>query len=195
MKINNKKELRKWLKDNFPYEELSEEELKEQFIANFGEDKWEEIEALKPIEELNYKLCDFLGIDPVPVVFEEMYQDARYYDELDYIALSTKFVHDEIECMKSIIHEVKHLHQKYCISHKNEKNLKFANILLIKQWEEDFQKNQRLIPEDQLMCMPVEVDAFAFTKYILKEWFNIDYHHYDYTYDALLEIYIDKFYK
>ena len=81
------------------------------------------------------------------------------------------------------------------LSHKNEKDLKLANPLLIKQWEEDFKKNQRLIPEDQVMCMPVEVDAFAFTKYILKEWFNIEYHHYDPTYDALLTIYIDKFYK
>ena len=193
--FNNEKELREWLKKNFPYEEMSNEELKKRFIESFGEEKWEETEALVPVEQLNFKLCNFLGIKPVPVIFEEMYEDARYYDKLDYIAISNKYVHDEIELKKSLIHEVRHLHQKYCISHKNEKNLKFANTLLIKQWEEDFQKNQSLIPEDQLMCMPVEVDAFAFTKYILRHWFHIDYHHYDPAYDAVLELYINKYYR
>ena len=192
--FENEEDLRKWLKKNFPYKEMSDEELKKQFIESFGEDKWEEMEALKPIDELNLRLCDFLGIEPVPIMFEEMEEDARYYDKLDYIGISNKFVHDEIESMKSVIHEVKHLHQKYCISHKNEK-LKLAPSILIKQWEEDFKINQRLVPPDQVMCMPVEVDAFAFTKYILKEWFNIDYHHYDLTYDAVLTIYIDKYYR
>ena len=192
--FNNEKELREWLKKKFPYEEMSNEELKKRFIESFGEEKWEETEALVPVEQLNFKLCNFLGIEPVPVIFEEMYEDARYYDKLDYIAISNKYVHDEIELKKSLIHEVRHLHQKYCISHKNEQ-LKFAPSILINQWEEDFKKNQRLIPEDEAMCMSVEVDAFAFTKYILKEWFNIDYHHYDPTYDAVLTIYIDKLYK
>lgn len=193
--FDNEKDLRNWLKKNFPYKEMSEEELKKAFIDSFGEDKWEEEEALGKLDALNWRLCDFLGILPVPILFEEMEEDARYYDKLDYIGISNKYVHDEIESMKSVIHEVKHLHQKYCISHKNEQGLKLVTPLLIKQWEEDFSKNQRLIPLDQVMCMPVEVDAFAFTKYILKEWFNVDYHHYDPTYDAVLTLYIDKFYK
>ena len=95
--FENEEDLRKWLKKNFPYKEMSDEELKKQFIESFGEDKWEEIEALKPIDELNIRLCDFLGIEPVPVIFEEMYEDARYYDKLDYIAISNKYVHDETE--------------------------------------------------------------------------------------------------
>lgn len=190
----NEIELRKWLKKNFPYEEMSNEELKERFIQSFGEEKWEEVEALGPIEVLNFKLCNYLGVEPIPVVFEKMHEDARYYDRLDYIAISNKFIHDEIELKKSLIHEVRHLYQKYCISHKNEQ-LKFAPSHLISQWEKDFKKNQRLIPEDKIMCMSVEIDAFAFTKYILKEWFNIDYHHYDPAYDALLILYIEKYYR
>ena len=192
--FKNEKELREWLKKNFPYKEMSDEELKKSFIDAFGEEKWEEEEALVPIQNLSMKLCNYLGIEPVPILFEEMYEDARYYDELDYIAISNLYVHDEMECMKSVIHEVKHLHQKYCVSHKNE-ILKLAPKILIEQWEEDFKKNQRLIPEDEIMCMPVEVDAFAFTKFILKEWFNIDYHHYDPAYDAVLSLYINKYYK
>ena len=40
--FENEEDLRKWLKKNFPYKEMSDEELKKQFIESFGEDKWEE---------------------------------------------------------------------------------------------------------------------------------------------------------
>ena len=192
--FKDNEELKNWLSKNFPFKEMSDEEIKKQFIENFGIEKYEELEVLGKLEGLNWRLCDFLGIEPVPIIFEEMEEDARYYDKLDYIAISSRYVHDEIEQMKSLIHEVKHLHQQYCISHKNEK-LKFAPNILIRQWEDDFKKNQRLIPLDEQMCMPVEVDAFAFTKYILKNWFNFDYHHYDEAYDTILSLYIDKYYK
>ena len=187
-------ELRKWLKEKYPYVEKSDEEIKKEFIESFGEEKWAEEEALTPLMDLSFKLCDFLGIDAVPILFEEMEEDARYYNDLDYIGISNDFVHDEIEARKSLIHEIKHLHQKYCISHKNERH-KFATEKLINEWTIDFKKDQRLLPLDELMCLPVEVDAFAFTKYILKEWFDYDYHHYDEAYDALLTLYINKYYK
>ena len=190
----DEKELRKWIKENIPYKEMSEEELKKDFIDSFGIDKWNELEAEVPCDMLAMRLCNYLGIDGVPVLFEEMDEDARYYDVLNYIAINKKFIRNELEIRKSIIHEVKHLHQKYCISHKNEIN-KFASIRLIRQWEADFKINQRLIPLDKLMLMSIEIDAFAFTKFILKEWFQYDYHHYDLIYDELLNIYINKYFK
>ena len=192
--FKTEEELRKWLKEKYPYVEKSDEEIKKEFIESFREEKWEEEEALTPLMDLSFKLCDFLGIEAVPILFEEMEEDARYYNDLDYIGISNDFVHDEIEARKSLIHEIKHLHQKYCISHKNE-SLKFAPSNLLEQWEKDFSINQRLVPLDELMCMSVEVDAFAFTKYILKEWFDYDYHHYDEAYDVLLTLYINKYYK
>ena len=192
--FEDEKELRKWLKENFPYKEMSEEELKKDFIDSFGIDKWNELEAEVPCDMLAMRLCNYLGIDSIPVLFEEMEEDARYYDVLNYIAINKKFIGNELEIRKSIIHEVKHLHQKYCISHKNGIN-KFASIKLIKQWEADFKINQRLIPLDKLMLMSIEIDAFAFTKFILKEWFQYDYHHYDLIYDELLNIYINKYFK
>jgi hypothetical protein len=192
--FEDEKELRKWLKENFPYKEMSEEKLKKEFIDSFGIDKWNEMETEVPCDMLAMRLCNYLEIDNIPVLFEEMEEDARYYDVLNYIAINKKFIGNELEIRKSIIHEVKHLHQKYCISHKNEIN-KFASIELIRKWKADFKINQRLIPLDKLMLMSIEIDAFAFTKFILKEWFQYDYHHYDLIYDELLNIYINKYFK
>lgn len=33
----------------------------------------------------------------------------------------------------------------------------------------------------------IEIDAFAYTKYILKRVYKIDYHHYDHLYDEILK--------
>ena len=187
-------DLRKWLKEKFPYVEKSDEQIKKEFIESFGVEKWEEEEALSPLIDLSYKLCDYLGIEPVPIVFEEMGEDARYYDELNYIAISSEFIKDSLECKKSVIHEIKHLHQKNAITSKDS-SLIFAPKNLIKEWEIDFKVNQRLLTVNEIMCLSVEVDAFAFTKFILKEWFDYEYHHNDKTYDFLLDIYVKKYFK
>lgn len=192
--FNNDNELRKWIKENIPYRELTEEELKKEFIEEFGIDKWIEMEAEVPCDELVVRLCNYLEIEPVPVLFEEMNEDSRYYDVLNYIAINKKFICNELEIRKSIIHEVKHLHQKHCISHKKDK-LRFTTPKLIKEWENDFKLNQRLIPIDELNLMSVEVDAYAFTKYILKYWFNYEYHYPNDVYDEILNKYIAKYYR
>ncbi|MCR5786943.1 MAG: hypothetical protein K6G28_04515 [Acholeplasmatales bacterium] len=194
MIFNNDNELRKWIKENIPYVEKTEEELKKEFIEEFGIDKWIEMEAEVPCDMLSMRLCNYLEIDSVPVLFEEMNEDARYYDTLNYIAINKKFIGNELEIRKSIIHEVKHLHQKHCISHKKDK-LRFTTPKLIKDWEKDFKLNQRLIPIDELNLMSIEVDAYAFTKYILDKWFNYEYHYPNDIYDEILNKYIAKYYK
>ena len=95
--------LRTMTTEKYPYVEKSDEEIKKEFIESFREEKWEEEEALTPLMDLSFKLCDFLGIEAVPILFEEMEEDARYYNDLDYIGISNDFVHDEIEARKSLI--------------------------------------------------------------------------------------------
>lgn len=190
----SEEDLRTWIKKEFPYEEMTEEEINQKIIENFGPEKLKEMEFTLKIDNLNFRLADYLGIEVIPVFYENIPEDSRFYDKDDYIGISNKFMFDEMESIKCLIHEFRHGYQKYCISHKNEK-LKFAPINLIEEWESDFKKNQQLMKPSEQMCLAVELDAYAFTKYILKEWFDYDYHHYDVTYDLLLGLYITKYYK
>lgn len=190
----NEEDLRRLIEKNCPKEDLSEEEIDQKIIENFGPDVLKEMEFTLHIDNLNFKLADFLGIEVIPVFFEDIEEDARFYDKEEYIAISKKFMFDELETIKCLVHEVRHGYQKYCITHKNEK-LKFAPIELVNEWEEDFSKEQSLIPLDEQLCESIEIDAYAFTKYILKEWFDYEYHHHDITYDTVLGLYINQFYK
>ena len=42
--------------------------------------------------------------------------------------------------------------------------------------------------------MTTELDAFAFTKYIMKEWYNINIVFPDIVYDEILTRYINKYF-
>lgn len=192
--FDNEEQFLKWLEKNHKYEDLSKEEIDKQFIETFGIEEYERMEKLTDIDLLTVRLCNLLDIEPIPAIFEHIEEDSRYYEELDYISINEKYINDDLEIKKSLIHEIKHQHQKHCIYHKNQE-LKFAPTLLIRQWEADFKKNQRLVPIEELNLMSVEVDAYAFTKYILKEWFDIDYHYPNETYDQILTIYINKYFK
>ena len=46
-----------------------------------------------------------------------------------------------------------------------------------------------------IFALIVEVDAFAFTKYIMKEWFDIDVIFPNPDYDSVLEMYIEKYFR
>ena len=46
------------------------DELKEKFIKYFGEEKWNQEELLGKLHEYDMDICDVLGIECIPIVFE-----------------------------------------------------------------------------------------------------------------------------
>ena len=192
--IPKNEKLKKWLIKNIPYEEMSNDELDAKIVENFGSDKLEELNILSNLDPLILKLCDYLGIEYIPVIFEDLgLEDSRYYLKDDYISINNKYLHDELEQKKCIIHEIRHAYQRYC-AYNNDSKMICANDLLVCMWIDDLMKDYKNIPDDEKICLSIEIDAFAFTKYILNKWFNIEYHHYDKEYDKVLDLFINKFY-
>ena len=55
------------------FKDMTKEELKQEFIKWFGEEKWEEQEIIDFLEGIVCDVCrEYLGISPVPVVFEKI---------------------------------------------------------------------------------------------------------------------------
>ena len=139
------------------------------------------------MKDIANKLFDYLGLESIEIKYEELgEEDSRFYTKELYIAINTKYYNDEFESLKCLIHEIRHYYQLTVVAYEVDMEPQYQ------YWKEEFKMNN-LRPEDS-MCLHIEIDAYAFTKYILKEWLGIEYHHYDKNYDVLLEKFIKHYY-
>lgn len=169
------------------FENMSEPEFKERFIQYFGEERWNQEDQLAKLFPVTLAICDDLGIEPVPVIIEDIPEDSRYYMKEDYIAISAKYIMDDLEMYKGAIHELRHKYQKHCVLTNNTKEP------LTLEWAEELKSDYSNMDPSNQLCTMLELDAYAYQKKMLKLLFNIDWHFYDDVYDKVLSQYIDKY--
>lgn len=189
-------EMRVWLDKNFPVGDidLDEETVKTKFIENFGEEKYKEFVFTTELDNAGLKVCKLLGIPYIPFFFDNIPEDGRYVPDLDCFIISKKHLYNWIESLKSLIHELKHSHQRYCVEHKGDKNLKYAPKELIEIWEEELSVDEKSIPFNERMSRGIEIDAYAFTKFALDILFNEKWHHFDPFTDEVFTVYAYKYF-
>ena len=192
MDMNNIKKLSKELAEEA--RNTTPEELKQQFINSFGEDKWEEEEVLAILIQDCDKISEFLGIEALPICFEEIAEDSRL--ELKYpahIEINRKYLHNYKECLKSIAHELRHAYQIFMSANPiEEKHYRWKEELY------DHFSQLDVNDEDAVMrynCKEIEIDAYAFTQVILYQEYNFDIKHPNKKYQLVIDAYINKYYK
>ena len=173
---------------------MNDNELKKEFIKYFGEEKWNEEEALGKLFEYEMLLANYLNVDPIPVLVEDMMEDSRLYIKDEYIAISKECIKNHVEALKAVSHEYRHYYQLQCIR-------KGIDTKLVNNWKEDFLNPVQVTdPEDVTSMtlygfMTIEIDAFAFQKFALKKFLDIETHHASLEYDVILDSYINKYFK
>jgi hypothetical protein len=92
---------------------MNNKKLKEEFVKYFGEEKWEEEETLEIISRFAFEICDeYLGIEPLPILFEDLDGEASRLDVKEQcILLNRKYKGDIIELLHSTLHELEHSFQ------------------------------------------------------------------------------------
>lgn len=171
--------------------DLSEEELKEEFIKYFGEEKWNEEEMLTDLFDFQLYVFNDLEIEPMPVIFEDIPEDSRLYIKENYIAISSKHKNDKIECAKGIAHEARHAMQIIYVG----LNIDYP---FVEEWKKDLQLAKKVSlssTEEELanyMSSTIEVDAFAYQKYIVNKYYGVNTTHINEEYENLLIYYIEK---
>ena len=166
---------------------MSDEELKEKFIHYFGIEKWNHEEQLGKLFPLTLKICEDLGIDPIPVVVESIPDDSRYYVQEDYIAISDKYIMDDLEMFKCAIHELRHKYQLHCVFTNNTKEP------LMLEWKEELSIDYNNLDPSIQLCTLLELDAYGYQKKMLKKLFDIDWHYPDDMYDEAVSLYVKKY--
>lgn len=125
---------------------------------------------MKDLIKLQNEVAEHLGIDPLPIKFEELGdEDSRLYTKEEYVGINIKYKNDYIECAKSITHEYRHVFQIFYANLFNTETAKRWKKLL------GAQVNSATINEDgsNYINQELEIDAFAFTKYYLEKYEHI----------------------
>ena len=126
---------------------------------------------MKDLRKLQNEVAEHLGVNPLPVKFEELdEEDSRLYIKEEYVAINIKYKNDYLECAKSITHEYRHVFQIYYANlFDTETAIRWKKLLAT-------QINSSTINEDgsNYINQELEIDAFAFTKFYLKQYEHID---------------------
>ena len=137
------------------------------------------------INKLCDELSDYLDISLLPIKFDKMdNDDSRLCIKENCILINEEFKDNFIEVAKCITHEYRHAWQLYYI-HDNDD-------VIAKRWKEDFECYHMGSDSDEYFLQSIEVDAFAFTKYYLKKYLNIDVINHVEGLDKILDLYIKK---
>lgn len=155
--------------------------LKEEFIESFGEDKWNELEILKPLQEAVDLVCkEYLGIESIPVVFEALPEDVARYDfNLEAIILNNKYKDDYIELLDGCLHELEHHWQRLYIANNNTPKAL--------RWKKEFENYDKYNQTQE-----IEIDACAFSQVILNCEFGFNYKHPNKYIQLLIDDYINS---
>ena len=173
---------------------MNDKQLKEEFIKYFGEEKWNEEESLAKLQTIEEHLSQILQVERIPVLTDDIEEDSRYMIQENYIIISNKIIHNQFQAIKALVHEYKHYHQ-FCIV---ENNIPHP---LLNLWLENFQNPYQ--PQDfndseqmtKYYLQPIELDAFAFTKYYFHKYLNLSIQQLHEDFEHIFDFYISKYYK
>lgn len=177
------------------YDYKSNEQIDQDFVEAFGKDALEDFELSYKLKKLIIYLAQELDIEPVFVALDIIEADSQLYfgDNISgpYIIVNNKFRYNELEIIKLVIHETRHYYQYQVLLNDLEYPLKHI-------WKEELQTNSISHPSSNeelkdYMCYSYEIDALAYTKYIMKKLFYEEIIYGDYLYDKFLEAYILKY--
>ena len=157
--------------------------LKEEFIKYFGEEKWEEEEILETLQEVAANVCNnWLGLEVVPIVFKEAnYSEVAGFDVANKVIwLDKKHKNDIVELMNSVIHELEHYYQLvYVTNYNTSKALR---------WKKELDNYITSCNAFENLIQEIEMDAYAFAQIVLETEYGVIYRHKD----SLIQELIDK---
>lgn len=137
---------------------------------------------IKEIKQLMQEVVDYLGLDLIPLEFDEISDDSRLITKPHLkLVINSKFENNYVECAKSITHELRHLFQITYVALMNDERAA--------RWKEEL-SSAKTGNEVGYVMQELELDAFAFTENCLKEKYGIEVKYPNDEYQKLIDLYI-----
>ncbi|UKI50782.1 MAG: hypothetical protein L6U99_05385 [Clostridium sp.] len=143
---------------------MNDEEIRAEFIKYFGKAKWNEVEAIENLNDIEYILSEVLVLPSIPVITEDIPEDSRLDLENQAIVISRKLILNKTEAVKCLVHEYRHLYQQVILQTAPEHplyNKWLKNLKSMKNTVVDIND-----PEEytSYLLQPLELDAFCLYK-------------------------------
>ena len=137
------------------------------------------------MKRIQQQIAKHLGIEALPIKYEEIgNDDSRLYIKERYVAINVKYQNNEIETIKSIAHEYRHVFQFYYVRLMNDK--------LSQIWKEELAV-AKTGEESGYLGQALELDAFAFTKWYLAKFLMIEIVHPNAEYERAIKSYLARY--
>ena len=172
---------------------MTKENLKQEFIKNFGKEKWNQEEMLEKLAPYEKIITQELIIERLPIIVEEIQEDSRLDLKNLCIIISSKKIKNKKEALKCLVHEYRHYYQLAIVGN-NQTEHPFYDL-----WKESLQsynETSTLTPEEleeTYITNPLEIDSFAYTKYYFQKHLNQDLLCFPLEIELILDAYIDKY--
>lgn len=173
------------------FKEMSDEELKQEFIKYCGKEKWEEEEALSNLLKIEELLSNALAIPRIPVITDDIPIESCLDLKNKCIVISNKIIFNKEEAIKSLVHEYRHLYQYIVIQmhedhplHKSWSN-NFNNVI---NWDT---LNNDQADYEKYVLQPLEIDSYAYTKYFFEHYLEMPINMFNGQLDDVLNEYIE----
>lgn len=141
------------------------------------------------VERISNEIAKHLGIEPLPIKYEDLGDDdSRLYTREGFVAINTKYKDNYEEIAKCIAHEYRHVFQIfYANLFNDERATRWSELIRI-------QINSGTINDvgSNYINQELEIDAFAFTKFYLESYENMDIINRIDGLDKYLDLYIKK---
>ncbi len=153
--------------------------IDKEFIKYFGEEKLKEVEMESKLQDIaNYVCENWLHLDSIPIIIEEIEEDARFYVNELYIGINSSFINNINEMIFSLLHELEHYFQwVYANLYDTEKS---------KRWKQLFNEESN----EEYVINELEIDAYAFAEVVMNCEFGINRKHKDPKIQKIIEKYI-----
>lgn len=113
-----------------------------------------------------------LILPSIPVITKDIPEDSRLDLENKAIVISRKLILNKTEAVKCLVHEYRHLYQQVILQTAPEHPL-------YNKWLKNLKNMKNTVvdindPEEytKYLLQPLELDAFAYTKYFFKKYLN-----------------------
>lgn len=152
-----------------------------------------EYDINKKIETLSKKVVDHLGVEMIPISYDDsILDDSRLCVKPEVkLVINERHKNNYIECAKSIVHEFRHLFQiMYAFNFNDELAIRWRKAFQNTKSSENSDILNNIDDSTEYVYQEIEIDAFAFTKHFLKTYENLDVVHPSDSYENIINQYI-----